>query len=72
MIVQINKKEKEAFEMVSELVSIPVKFYTHEDNENLLSMEIEDISHSTLFYFVRMTETQIEINTTVNKYSKTF
>jgi len=44
------------------MIDVHGNFYTHENNEGMLTMEIEGISPELAFSIARMAEVQIQVN----------
>lgn len=63
MIVDILKSERSSFEKAAALIDIQVFFYTNENEERLLKMEVvdDDVSKKLIFNFARMASLQNEI-----------
>jgi hypothetical protein len=62
MIVTIPQDEKPGFEKVCAIFGIEVKFFTQENNSEMVTMELtDDISKETLFHLVRSADTQNDI-----------
>lgn len=61
MIVSIPVSEKPGFEKACAIAELKVQFFSQENNDQLLTMETEEISPELVYHLTRMAETQNEI-----------